>query len=75
MRTAAGVTSYEIRSGRRAVARKGASTPQEALVDYLRSLGCKDDEMVRVGTDAVSWHGAVYRAVPDLASPSSRYAA
>ena len=40
-----------------------ASTPREALVDYLRSLGCADDDMVRVDMDAMSWHGAVYTAV------------
>jgi hypothetical protein len=55
-------TSYEIRSGRRIVTEVTASTPHEALVDYLRSLGCGDDDMVRVGVDAMSWHGAVYTA-------------
>jgi hypothetical protein len=69
------MTSYEIRSGRRAVARKDASTSQEALVDYLRSLGCNYGDMVRVSTDAMSRHGAVYRAVPAVSSRSARYAA
>jgi hypothetical protein len=56
-------TSYEIHSGRRAVTEVTANTPHEALIDYLRSLGCADDDMVRVGMDAMSWHGAVYTAV------------
>ena len=27
----------------------------QAVVDYTRSLGCKDDEVRRLGTDSVSW--------------------
>ena len=57
-------TIYEIHSGRRALARQHGSTSYEVLVDYLRSLGCSDDELVRAGTDAVSWRGAVYTAIP-----------
>jgi hypothetical protein len=41
-----------------------ASSAHEALFDYARSLGCRDDEIVRLGVDAVSWRGAVYRAEP-----------
>jgi hypothetical protein len=52
-----------------------ASTPQEALIDYLRSLGCSNDEMVRVGTDAMSWHGAVYTAVESGAGAVECHAA
>jgi len=33
-------------------------------MDYVRSLGCRDDEIARLGADALSWRGAVYRAVP-----------
>ena len=33
-------------------------------MEYLRSLGCQDEELVRASTDAISWRGAVYRAVP-----------
>lgn len=54
---------YEIRSGRRAVGIRYASTPQEALVEYLRSIGCRDDEIVRMGVSAISWRGAVFSAV------------
>jgi hypothetical protein len=62
---------YEIRSGRQRVAVQDASSEQEALFDYMRSLGCRDDEIVRLGTRAASWRGAVYsvrrrpRATPD----------
>jgi hypothetical protein len=56
-----GVTRiYEIRSGRHSVARLDASSAQEALFDYMRSLGCRDDEIVRLGARTASWRGAVY---------------
>lgn len=67
--------TYEIQSGRRVVSQRPASTPQEALIDYLRSLGCPDDEMVRLGMDAISWHGAVYKAVETEAARVARHAA
>jgi hypothetical protein len=43
---------------------RSAATPQQALIDYLRSLGCRDGDLVRLGTDAVAWRGARYSAVP-----------
>jgi hypothetical protein len=58
------MTSYEVRCGRRAVAIRTASTANEALGDYLRGLGCRIDEINRLGTDTAAWRGAVYRAVP-----------
>lgn len=57
-------TRYEVRSGRRTVALKEASTAREALLGYLRGLGCRDDELVWMGTDAMAWWGAVFRAQP-----------
>ena len=57
-------TSYEVLSGKRAVARQSASSPQEALIEYLRATGCSPDEITRMGANTVSWRGAVYRAVP-----------
>lgn len=57
-------TTYELHSGRRPIGFRDASTAQQALVDYVRGLGCSDDEIMRLGPDAVSWRGAVYRAVP-----------
>jgi hypothetical protein len=55
---------YEIRSGRRVVAVRSGPTAQQALIDYVRSLGCRDDEIIRLGVDAISWRGARYSATP-----------
>ena len=54
---------YEVHSGDRLVASRTASTPQAALFDYVRSLGCRDDEVIKLAPDSISWRGAVYRAV------------
>ena len=56
--------NFEIRSGRHAVGIRSAATAQQALVDYLRALGCRDDDLVRLGVDTIAWRGARYRAVP-----------
>ena len=56
-------TSYEVRCGQRRIAVQRANTAREAIVEYLRSIGVRDDEMSTVGADTISWHGAVYRAV------------
>ena len=56
--------TYEIRSGRKAVSVRAASTPQHAVLDFLKSMGCRDTEIVRLGSDEVAWRGAVYTAVP-----------
>jgi hypothetical protein len=61
---ATGYKSFEVCSGKRRVSLRRASTAAEAVIDYLRSMGCRDDEMMRVGMDAVTWRGAIYRAVP-----------
>jgi hypothetical protein len=63
--------SYEVRSGKRVITLTRASTPAEAVIDYLRSLGCSADDMMRVGTDAVTWRGAVYKAVPAAREPTA----
>ncbi|HEX5028069.1 MAG TPA: hypothetical protein VFV56_04570 [Gaiellaceae bacterium] len=55
--------TYEIRSGRRTITLREASTPQHAVIDYLKSMGCRDAEIVRLGTDGVAWRGARYTAV------------
>jgi hypothetical protein len=54
---------YEIRSGKRPVSIKSGPSAQQALLDYVRSLGCSDAEIIRLGADAVSWRGARYTAV------------
>ena len=35
----------------------------QAVVDYVRSWGVKDDEIRRLGVDCVSWRGAQFKAV------------
>jgi hypothetical protein len=57
-------STYELRSGDHRIGIREASTAQQALLDYLRARGCADAEIMRLGPDAVSWRGAVYRAVP-----------
>jgi hypothetical protein len=57
-------TTYEVRSGRRPLATRQAWSAHDAVFDYVRSLGCPQDEVVCLGAGAVSWRGAVYRAEP-----------
>jgi hypothetical protein len=54
---------YEIHSGRRVVSTQYSVSTSQAAVDYVRSLGVKDDEIRRLGVDSVSWRGAHFRAV------------
>jgi hypothetical protein len=64
--------TYEVRSGRYAVGLRTASTAHEALVDYLRGMGCRADEIVRMGDDTAAWRGAVYSAVPSTGKSRGR---
>jgi hypothetical protein len=63
---------YEIRSGRRTVSIQYSVSPLQAVVDYVRSFGCRDDEITRLGVDTVSWRGARFRAVPAPTEPPTR---
>jgi hypothetical protein len=54
---------YEIRSGRRTVSIQYSVSALQAVVDYVRSFGCGDDEIRRLGVDSVSWRGARFSAV------------
>jgi hypothetical protein len=65
------VQTYEIHCGARIVSRVRSFTPRHAVNDYLRSLGCSDDEMEPMGEDAVAWRGAVYVGVeaPEPSGP------
>ena len=56
--------TYEVRSGKRVVALRDGETASDALLDYARSLGCREDELTRLGSDAISWRGAIFRAAP-----------
>ena len=55
--------TFEIHAGGRPVSVKDAPSAQQALLDYVKSLGCRDAEIVRLGQAAVSWRGARYTAV------------
>jgi len=59
---------YEIRSGRRVVSHQYSVSPLQAAVDYVRSFGTADSEIMRVGVDVVAWRGARFTAVqvPDV---------
>jgi hypothetical protein len=54
--------SYEILLVGERIAVCEAATAQIALLDHLRTAGCRDEEIVRLATDSVAWRGAVYRA-------------
>jgi hypothetical protein len=64
------VQTYEIHCGDRVVAHTKSHTPRHAVTDYLRSLGCRDEEIEPMGSDGVAWRGAVYTAVATT-EPSS----
>jgi hypothetical protein len=53
----------EIHSGRWLVSTEFSVSPLQAVVEYVRSYGVKDDEIMRLGVDCVSWRGAQFRAV------------
>jgi hypothetical protein len=61
---------YEVHSGDRVVGSRRASTAQAALFDYVRSLGCLDEEVEKLAPDTVSWRGAVFRAVQLSSEPN-----
>ena len=54
--------AYEIRSGRRVVSIQESVSPLQAVVDYVRSLGTSDSEIVRLSADSVAWRGARFTA-------------
>lgn len=55
---------YEIVLGRRVVSTRRAPNAREAAIDYVRALGCPPSQLTYLGTDTVSWRGAVYKARP-----------
>ena len=58
------MTTYDILLGRRSIAVRRAPSAQEAVLDYVKSFGCKNDEISRVSANRVAWRGAVFTAVP-----------
>jgi hypothetical protein len=67
--------SFEVRSNGRVISLQEASTAQEAVLQYVRSLGCRHDEIRRVATDTVAWRGAVFSAALASTEPSGGSAA
>lgn len=55
---------YEIMLGKRVVSIRRAPNAREAAIDYVRALGCPPSQLTYLAADAVSWHGAVYKARP-----------
>ena len=55
--------SYQIVLGGECVSVRDAASAELALIEYLRLAGCRDEDIVRLGTRSVSWRGAVYKAV------------
>jgi len=51
------IKMYEIYSGRSVVSTQYSVSPSQAVLDYVRSYGVKDDEISRLGV------GARFRAV------------
>ena len=57
-------TTYEIWRGRKLVAfRNTEGRASEAVIGYLVSAGCREDEIVRRSKDSVTLRGTIYRAV------------
>ena len=59
-----GRTTYSVNSGRRTVGERKAWSPAEAVIEYLAGLGCRSDELVRMGPNSVIWRGATFIATP-----------
>ena len=55
-------TSYSVYSGKRIVGLQNAWSPSEAVVEYLRRQGYRNDEIRRMGYDSAAWRGATYTA-------------
>jgi len=60
---------YDVWLGRRRVSTRRAPNAYEAAIDYVRALGCPQNEVRYLGPDTVSWRGATYRATPSLVEP------
>lgn len=59
-----GRLEYAVYSGRRSVGVRRAWSGAEAVVEYLLTLGCRGDEIVTLGPNAVVWRGATFTATP-----------
>ena len=61
---------YSVCSGRRTVGIRKAWSPAEAVIEYLAGQGCRGDEIVRMGPNAVIWRGATFTAAPVPVEPA-----
>ena len=55
-------TSYCVYSGKRAVGLQNAWSPSEAVIEYLRGQGFRNEEIRRMGYDSAAWRGATFTA-------------
>jgi hypothetical protein len=39
-----------------------AWSPADAVIEYLVGLGCRSDELVRMGPSSIIWRGATFTA-------------
>jgi hypothetical protein len=66
-----GRLSYSVYSGRRTVCVRKAWSGAEAVIEYLTTLGCRGDEIVTLGPNAVVWRGATFTATPVTVEPAA----
>ena len=63
------VHTYEIHTGERQLAVHESPTALAALLDFIRSQGYEEEEVLRLGETSLSWRGAVFRAVEIVDEP------
>lgn len=59
-----GRRDYSVYSGRRSVGVRKAWSGAEAVIEYLTTMGVKNNELAILGPNSVTWRGATYSAVP-----------
>ena len=59
-----GRLDYSVYSGRRAVAVRKAWSGADAVIEYLTTMGIKNNELSILGPNSVTWRGATFTAVP-----------
>ena len=59
-----GRRNYSVYSGSRSLGVRKAWTGAEAVVEYLTTMGCRRNEIVTLGPNAVVGHGATFTAKP-----------
>jgi hypothetical protein len=54
---------YEIHLQGKRISVRDAASAHLALLDHVRALGGREEDVVRLGSASLSWRGAVYTAV------------